>query len=90
MGLFHLLCIQRRALAALVRVTQSTNAAALGISAAKSKHLGVWDFCTPNIPSTIFHYLHTSGAKHPQAATIVGCAGISQKHGFSGEYFPRQ
>lgn len=57
MGLFHLLCIQRRALAALVCVTQSTKAAALGISAAKTKHMGVWDPCTPNIPSTCIHCL---------------------------------
>lgn len=95
MGQFHLVCIQRRALAALVCVAQSTNAAVLGICGAKTNHLGVLDPCIPNIPSMCIHCLHTHLVQDThrlclQAATTVGCAGISLKHGCSGDYFPRQ
>lgn len=94
-GQFHLVCIQRRALTALVCVTQSTNAAVLEICGAKTNHLGVWDPCIPNISSTCIHCLLTHLVQdthrlHLQAATTVGCAGISLKHGCFGNYFPRQ
>lgn len=100
MGLFHLLCIQRRALAALLCVTQGTNAAALGISAAKTKHMGVWDPCTPNIPSTCIHCLQICLVCAPTGChNSEMCCDISEAmrysesilySGYSGEYFPRQ